>query len=173
MRRRWSGFFNRTLSGFVERRTFTRRGSRKQLARKRRDGGSDSVVPRRPGYGSGGGILSFEDVGYPTARRVTFTRPLVSQHVFSDSILERLEASTAGRSPRVSRSLNPNWTPPSSGRTGGCTKSASEVEMSPAAVIAGHDPQLEKAIEVLMAELKENPPVKPKRPAYPNRVVPE
>ena len=33
-----------------------------------------------------------------------------------------------------------------------------EVEMSPADVIAGHDPQLEKAIEVLMAELKKNPP---------------
>lgn len=47
-----------------------------------------------------------------------------------------------------------------------------EVEMSPAAVIAGHDPQLEKAIEVVMAELKKNPPVKPKRPAYPNKVVP-
>jgi tricorn protease len=47
-----------------------------------------------------------------------------------------------------------------------------EVEMSPAAVIAGRDPQLEKAIEVLMAELKKNPPVKPKRPAYPNKVVP-
>ncbi|MEP7001445.1 MAG: PDZ domain-containing protein, partial [bacterium] len=47
-----------------------------------------------------------------------------------------------------------------------------EVEMSPAAVIAGHDPQLEKAIEVLMADLKKNPPVKAKRPAYPNKVVP-
>ena len=43
---------------------------------------------------------------------------------------------------------------------------------SPAAVIAGPDPQLEKAIEVLMADLKKNPPVKPKRPAYPYKVVP-
>jgi tricorn protease len=47
-----------------------------------------------------------------------------------------------------------------------------EVEMSPAAVIAGHDPQFEKAVEVLMAELKKNPPVKPKWPAFPNKVVP-
>ena len=47
-----------------------------------------------------------------------------------------------------------------------------EVEMSPAEVIAGHDPQLEKAIEVLMGDLKQNPPVTPKRPAYPNKVVP-
>jgi len=47
-----------------------------------------------------------------------------------------------------------------------------EVEMSPAAVIAGHDPQLEKAVEVLMAELKKNPPVRAKRPQYPNKVVP-
>jgi tricorn protease len=44
-----------------------------------------------------------------------------------------------------------------------------EVEMSPAAVIAGHDPQLEKEVEVLMAELKKNPPVRAKRPAYPNK----
>jgi tricorn protease len=43
------------------------------------------------------------------------------------------------------------------------------VEMSPAAVIAGHDPQLEKEVEVLMAELKKNPPVRAKRPAYPNK----
>ncbi|MEO7084804.1 MAG: PDZ domain-containing protein [Gemmatimonadaceae bacterium] len=47
-----------------------------------------------------------------------------------------------------------------------------EVEMSPAAVIAGHDPQLEKAVEVLMADLKKNPPVTAKRPPYPNKVVP-
>ena len=47
-----------------------------------------------------------------------------------------------------------------------------EVEMSPAEVIAGHDPQLEKAVEVLMAELKKNPPARPKRPAYPNKVMP-
>lgn len=42
-----------------------------------------------------------------------------------------------------------------------------EVDQSPAAVIAGHDPQLEKAIEVVMAELKKNPPSQPKRPPYP------
>ncbi|HKG94652.1 MAG TPA: PDZ domain-containing protein [Gemmatimonadaceae bacterium] len=45
-----------------------------------------------------------------------------------------------------------------------------EVEQTPAAVIAGHDPQLERAIEVVMAELKKNPPRTPKRPAYPNKV---
>jgi tricorn protease len=45
-------------------------------------------------------------------------------------------------------------------------------EPLPAAVIAGRDPQLEKAVEVLMAELKKNPPVRPKRPQYPNKVVP-
>ena len=44
-----------------------------------------------------------------------------------------------------------------------------EVEQTPAAVIAGHDPQLEKAIEVVMAELAKNPPVRPKRPPYPNK----
>ncbi|HEX9128977.1 MAG TPA: PDZ domain-containing protein [Gemmatimonadaceae bacterium] len=45
-----------------------------------------------------------------------------------------------------------------------------EVDQSPAAVIAGHDPQLEKAIEVLMAELRKNPPKVVKRPAYPDKV---
>ena len=34
----------------------------------------------------------------------------------------------------------------------------------------GSDPQLEKAIQVIMEELKKNPPQQPKRPAYPVRV---
>ena len=41
-----------------------------------------------------------------------------------------------------------------------------EVEQDPAAVRQGHDPQLEKAIEVVMQELKDNPPPVLKRPAY-------
>jgi tricorn protease len=45
-----------------------------------------------------------------------------------------------------------------------------EVEQLPAEVIAGHDPQLEKAIEVILDELKMNPPEKIKRPPYPVRV---
>ena len=44
-----------------------------------------------------------------------------------------------------------------------------DVEQTPAAVIAGRDPQLEKAIEVIQAELAKNPPVKPKRPTYPDK----
>jgi tricorn protease len=44
-----------------------------------------------------------------------------------------------------------------------------EVEQTPADVIAGRDPQLEKAIELVMAELKKSPPSKPSRPAYPVR----
>jgi tricorn protease len=43
-----------------------------------------------------------------------------------------------------------------------------EVEFDPEAVRLGKDPQLEKAVEALMAELAKSPPVKPKRPAYPN-----
>lgn len=42
-----------------------------------------------------------------------------------------------------------------------------EVEQSPADVIAGRDPQLERAIQVVMDELKKNPPQAPKRPAFP------
>ena len=43
-----------------------------------------------------------------------------------------------------------------------------EVDLDPAAVRKGHDPQLEKAIEVVMRLLKEQPPREYKRPAYPD-----
>lgn len=42
-----------------------------------------------------------------------------------------------------------------------------EVEQTPAEVINGHDPQLEKAIQIVLEELKKNPPRQPTRPAYP------
>nr|MDQ5873588.1 PDZ domain-containing protein [Acidobacteriota bacterium] len=42
-----------------------------------------------------------------------------------------------------------------------------EVEMTPADVIAGRDPQLERAIAIVMDGLKKSPPVQAKRPAYP------
>jgi len=43
-----------------------------------------------------------------------------------------------------------------------------EVELDPQAWRAGHDPQLEKAVEVVMEALKKNPLPKPRKPAYPN-----
>jgi len=42
-----------------------------------------------------------------------------------------------------------------------------EVEQTPADVIAGRDPQLERAIKAAMDELKKAPAAAPKRPAYP------
>ncbi len=45
-----------------------------------------------------------------------------------------------------------------------------EVEQWPAEIIKGNDPQLEKAIEVALEELKKNPPTEPKRPPYPVKV---
>ena len=45
-----------------------------------------------------------------------------------------------------------------------------EVEQWPADVSAGRDPQLEKAIQVALQELEDNPPYTPDRPAYPIRV---
>src|SRR5207248_10893529 len=45
-----------------------------------------------------------------------------------------------------------------------------EVEQWPAEVIAGKDPQLEKAIELILKELEKNPPKKDTRPAMPVRV---
>jgi tricorn protease len=43
-----------------------------------------------------------------------------------------------------------------------------EVEFDPKLVMQGHDPQLEKAVEVVMDMLQKNPLPKYKRPAYPN-----
>ena len=49
-----------------------------------------------------------------------------------------------------------------------------EVEQDPAAVAAGKDPQLDRAIEVVLAELAKNPPPKPlARPPFPVRVRPQ
>ena len=42
-----------------------------------------------------------------------------------------------------------------------------EVEQWPADVIAGKDPQLEKAIELVVSGLAKHPPIKPVRPKYP------
>jgi tricorn protease len=46
-----------------------------------------------------------------------------------------------------------------------------EVEQTPADVIAGRDPQLERAIAIVMGELKKNPPSSPKHPAYPVKAM--
>jgi tricorn protease len=43
-----------------------------------------------------------------------------------------------------------------------------EVENDPASVAAGHDAQLEKAVQVTLDALKKNPVVIPEHPAYPN-----
>ncbi len=43
-----------------------------------------------------------------------------------------------------------------------------EVENDPASVAAGHDAQLEKAVQVTLEALKKNPVVIPDHPAYPN-----
>jgi len=43
-----------------------------------------------------------------------------------------------------------------------------EVENDPASVAAGHDPQLEKAVQVTMEALKNGTVVPPDHPAYPN-----
>jgi len=44
-----------------------------------------------------------------------------------------------------------------------------DVEQTPADVIAGRDPQLERAVELVLAELKKNPPAKAVRPPFPDR----
>ncbi|MBA3239706.1 MAG: PDZ domain-containing protein, partial [Acidobacteria bacterium] len=43
-----------------------------------------------------------------------------------------------------------------------------EVEFDPKAWRAGHDLQLEKAVEVVLEALRKNPPPVPRKPAYPN-----
>lgn len=44
-----------------------------------------------------------------------------------------------------------------------------EVEQWPSEVIAGHDPQLEKAIEILLQQLKSNPPKQVPEPSFPKK----
>lgn len=44
-----------------------------------------------------------------------------------------------------------------------------EVEQTPADVIAGRDPQLERAIAVVMEQLRKSPPARTTRPSYPER----
>jgi tricorn protease len=43
-----------------------------------------------------------------------------------------------------------------------------EVELDPQLVRQGKDPQLEKAVEIVKAELEKKPLPKPKRPPYPD-----
>jgi tricorn protease len=43
-----------------------------------------------------------------------------------------------------------------------------EVEDDPESVAAGHDPQLEKAVAIVMEELAKHPLPEFKKPAYPN-----
>ena len=43
-----------------------------------------------------------------------------------------------------------------------------EIEFDPAAWRKGRDPQLERAVEILLEDLKRNPHTQPKRPPYPN-----
>ena len=45
-----------------------------------------------------------------------------------------------------------------------------EVEQWPSEVINGHDPQLEKAIEIVLQELKKNPSKKVPTPKFPIKV---
>ena len=45
-----------------------------------------------------------------------------------------------------------------------------EVDQTPSLMMDGHDPQLEKSIEVILEELKKNPPKKEARPEFPVRV---
>jgi tricorn protease len=47
-----------------------------------------------------------------------------------------------------------------------------EVELDPGLVRQGHDPQLEKAVEVVMDELRKNPPPVVKRPVFPTYGTP-
>jgi len=43
-----------------------------------------------------------------------------------------------------------------------------EVDLDPKAVREGHDPQLEKTVDLLLADLKKNPVPAHKKPPYPN-----
>ena len=44
-----------------------------------------------------------------------------------------------------------------------------DVEITPKDYVAGKDPQLDKAIEVITDQLDKNPPAEPRRPRYEDR----
>lgn len=44
-----------------------------------------------------------------------------------------------------------------------------EVDQDPASVLAGKDPQLDKAIQVLLDRIKAQPVTQPKHPTYPKK----
>jgi tricorn protease len=46
-----------------------------------------------------------------------------------------------------------------------------DVDDTPADILAGRDPQLDKALEIVMKQLADNPVAKPKRPAYPVKTL--
>jgi tricorn protease len=46
-----------------------------------------------------------------------------------------------------------------------------DIEQTPADVIAGRDPQLERAIQIALQQLEASPASTPKRPAYPNKTM--
>jgi len=46
-----------------------------------------------------------------------------------------------------------------------------EVEQTPAEVIDGHDPQLERAIAIIQEDLKKKAPSTPKHPPFPVKAV--
>ena len=48
-----------------------------------------------------------------------------------------------------------------------------EVEDDPSKMLNGGDPQLDKAIELALEQLRTNPPIRPKRPADPDRSQPK
>jgi tricorn protease len=43
-----------------------------------------------------------------------------------------------------------------------------EVELDPKTMASGHDPQLERAVQLVMGQLEKNPPAKYAKPQYPN-----
>jgi tricorn protease len=64
------------------------------------------------------------------------------------------------------------WTPEGFGVENEGVPPDVEVEITPKDFIAGRDPQLEKAIELVLRELDQAPPKPPVRPPYPRRANP-
>lgn len=65
------------------------------------------------------------------------------------------------------------WTPEGFGIENEGVPPDIEVEQTPKEVIAGRDPQLEKAISVALERLKQAPPARPIRPPFPARAQPK
>jgi C-terminal processing protease CtpA/Prc len=90
-------------------------------------------------------------------------RPILLPAAFLAAVLPLAAANDLFRTPALSANSDGEYDVENSG-----VSPDIEIEQDPKLVRRGRDPQLEKAIEVILAELEKNPPPQPRKPPYPD-----